>query len=48
MAATTAWQALFENMQLVSGSHVLINGGSSGVGHYAIQIAKPQPCSGAS
>ena len=25
---------------LVSGSHILINGGSSGVGHYAIQIAK--------
>lgn len=40
MAATTAWQALFENAHLASGSHVLINGGSSGVGHYAIQIAK--------
>lgn len=40
MAATTAWQALFENANLVSGAHVLINGGSSGVGHYAIQIAK--------
>ena len=40
MAATTAWQALFENAHLVSGAHVLINGGSSGVGHYAIQIAK--------
>lgn len=40
MAATAAWQALFENAHLVSGSHVLINGGSSGVGHYAIQIAK--------
>jgi NADPH:quinone reductase-like Zn-dependent oxidoreductase len=40
LAATTAWQALFENAHLVSGAHVLINGGSSGVGHYAIQIAK--------
>ncbi len=40
MAATTAWQALFENAHLVPGSHVLINGGSGGVGHYAIQIAK--------
>lgn len=40
MAATTAWQALLENAHLVSGAHVLINGGSSGVGHYAIQIAK--------
>lgn len=40
MAATTAWQALFENARLVPGAHILINGGSSGVGHYAIQIAK--------
>ena len=40
MAGTTAWQALFENAHLVPDSHVLINGGSSGVGHYAIQIAK--------
>lgn len=40
LAATTAWQALFENAHLVSGVHVLINGGSGGVGHYAIQIAK--------
>lgn len=40
LAATTAWQALFENAHLVPGAHVLINGGSSGVGHYAIQIAK--------
>jgi len=39
MAATTAWQALFENAHLISGASVLINGGSSGVGHYAIQIA---------
>lgn len=40
MAATTAWQAMFENAHLKSGARVLINGGSSGVGHYAIQIAK--------
>lgn len=40
MAATTAWQAMFENAHLKSAAHVLVNGASSGVGHYAIQIAK--------
>ncbi len=40
MAGTTAWQALFENASLKAGDKVLINGGSSGVGHLAIQIAK--------
>jgi NADPH:quinone reductase-like Zn-dependent oxidoreductase len=40
MAGTTAWLALFENAQLKKGQSVLINGGSSGVGHFAIQIAK--------
>jgi len=40
MAATTAWQALLKNGNLKENSKVLINGGSSGVGHYAIQIAR--------
>lgn len=40
MAGTTAWQALFENAKLKPGDKLLINGGSSGVGHLAIQIAK--------
>ncbi|MEH0154442.1 NAD(P)-dependent alcohol dehydrogenase [Limibacter armeniacum] len=40
MAGSTAWQALFENAHLKKGDKVLINGGSSGVGHLAIQLAK--------
>lgn len=40
MAASTAWMALVNNGKIKQGDKVLINGGSSGVGHYAIQIAK--------
>jgi len=40
LAATTAWQALVKLGGLNGASSVLVNGGSSGVGHYAIQIAK--------
>ena len=40
MAGTTAWQAFLTNTKIKSGDKVLINGGSSGVGHLAIQIAK--------
>lgn len=40
MAASTAWMALVDNGKLKQGDKVLVNGGSSGVGHYAIQIAK--------
>jgi NADPH:quinone reductase-like Zn-dependent oxidoreductase len=40
MAGVTAWQGLFEKAALKSGDQVLINGGSGGVGHMAIQIAK--------
>jgi NADPH:quinone reductase-like Zn-dependent oxidoreductase len=41
-AASTAWQALIETAKLSSGQTVLIHGGSGGVGHFAIQIAKAQ------
>nr|WP_320000043.1 NAD(P)-dependent alcohol dehydrogenase [uncultured Draconibacterium sp.] len=40
MAGTTAWLALLKLGGLKKNDKVLINGGSSGVGHIAIQIAK--------
>lgn len=40
MAGTTAWLALLKLGGLKKNDRVLINGGSSGVGHIAIQIAK--------
>lgn len=40
MAGTTALLALLKKGKLKEGDKVLINGGSSGVGHLAIQIAK--------
>jgi NADPH:quinone reductase-like Zn-dependent oxidoreductase len=39
-AGSTAWQALVETAKLGPGQTVLIHGGSGGVGHFAIQIAK--------
>jgi NADPH:quinone reductase-like Zn-dependent oxidoreductase len=39
-AGATAWEALVEKANLVAGQTVLIHGGSGGVGHLAIQIAK--------
>jgi NADPH:quinone reductase-like Zn-dependent oxidoreductase len=40
LAALTAWQGLFNYGGLKEGQHVLIHGGSGGVGHFAIQFAK--------
>jgi len=40
LAGLTAWQALFDVAQLKRRQHVLIHGGSGGVGHLAIQFAK--------
>ncbi|MGZ5002115.1 MAG: NADP-dependent oxidoreductase [Chthoniobacterales bacterium] len=37
---STAWQALVDTAKLSAGQTVLIHGGSGGVGHLAIQIAK--------
>lgn len=39
-AGSTAWQALVDAAKLSAGQTVLIHGGSGGVGHFAIQIAK--------
>jgi NADPH:quinone reductase-like Zn-dependent oxidoreductase len=40
LAALTAWQSLFDTAQLRPGQRVLIHGGSGGVGHFAVQLAK--------
>jgi len=39
LSALTAWQALFEHVQLVPGQSVLIHGGAGGVGSLAVQLA---------
>ncbi len=36
----TAWEALFDRAKLTSGQTILIHGGTGGVGHVAIQLAK--------
>ncbi len=41
-AGSTAWQALIDSAHVSAGQTVLIHGGSGGVGHMAIQIAKAQ------
>lgn len=40
MAGLIAWQALFEVAHLQAGQSIFISGGSGGVGHFAIQLAK--------
>jgi NADPH:quinone reductase-like Zn-dependent oxidoreductase len=40
LVGLTAWQALFDHAELVSGQRVLINGAGGAVGDYAVQLAK--------
>lgn len=40
MAGLIAWQALFEVAHLQAGQSLFISGGSGGVGHFALQLAK--------
>ncbi|HEY4299969.1 MAG TPA: NADP-dependent oxidoreductase [Candidatus Didemnitutus sp.] len=40
LAATTAWQGLFDQGNLQAGERVLIHGAAGGVGHFAVQFAK--------
>ncbi|HEY0939785.1 MAG TPA: zinc-binding dehydrogenase [Steroidobacter sp.] len=40
LVALTAYQALFVDGNLKAGQRILIHGGSGGVGHMAVQLAK--------
>lgn len=40
MAGLVAWQSLFDTAHLAAGQRIFIAGGSGGVGHYAVQLAK--------
>jgi NADPH:quinone reductase-like Zn-dependent oxidoreductase len=40
MVGLTAWQSLFELANVQAGQHVFVHGGSGGVGHIAIQLAR--------
>ncbi len=40
LVAITAWEGLIDRANVQSGQHVLIHGGTGGVGHVALQLAK--------
>ena len=40
LALITAWEALYDRVQIKTGQSVFINAGAGGVGHLAIQLAK--------
>lgn len=44
LAASTAYQGLYEEGGMISGQRILITGATGGVGHFAVQIAKAANC----
>jgi NADPH:quinone reductase len=40
LVTLTAWEALFDRLNLQAGQRILIHGGTGGVGHVAVQLAK--------
>jgi len=42
--ALTAWQMLFKHAQIKEGDHIFVNGGTTSVGMWAIQISKANGC----
>jgi len=40
----TAWQMLFKHAQIKEGDHIFVNGGTTSVGMWAIQMAKANGC----
>src|SRR5258706_10058083 len=42
--ALTAWQMLFKHAQIKEADHIFVNGGTSSVGMWAIQMAKANGC----
>jgi NADPH:quinone reductase len=42
LVAITAWEGLIDKAKVNAGDHVLVHGGTGGVGHIALQLAKSQ------
>ena len=40
LVVLTAWESLIDSARIEAGEHVLVHGGTGGVGHVAIQLAK--------
>lgn len=40
LVVLTAWESLIDSAQIQAGEHVLVHGGTGGVGHVAVQLAK--------
>ncbi len=40
LVTITAWEALFDRARIQPGQHVLVHGGTGGVGHVAVQLGK--------